>query len=70
MLEVGKKYKLKIIKGVDNKDHNYKIISIFGDFVSCYDEQEEKQFIFPIWSLIDPERPNDIYAPFYLEGET
>ena len=68
MIEVGKKYRLKKIKGFENYDSEYyKVIGFYNfDTVICENACEEK-FIFMKEFLIDPQKPEDIYSDLILE---
>ncbi len=61
MIELGKKYKLKKIKGFKSSDNEYyKVISFYNfDTVICENAYEER-FVFMKEFLIAPQKP-DIY---------
>lgn len=63
MIELGKKYKLKKIKGFKNSDINYyKIIKFYNlDVVICENVYGER-FLFMKEFLIDPDIPDEIYS--------
>ena len=68
MIELGKKYKLKTIKGFKNSDNEYyKVIGFYNfDTVICENAYEER-FVFMKKFLIDPQNPEDIYSDLILE---
>ena len=68
MIETGKKYKLKKIRGFENSDNEYyKVISFYNfDTVICENAYEER-FAFMKEFLIDPQKPDDIYSDLILE---
>ncbi len=68
MIELGKKYKLKKIKGFKSSDNEYyKVISFYNfDTVICENAYEER-FVFMKEFLIDPQKPDDIYSDLILE---
>lgn len=68
MIELGKKYKLKKIKGFKSSDNEYyKVIGFYNfDTVICKNACKEK-FIFMKEFLIDPQKPEDIYSDLILE---
>ena len=68
MIELGKKYKLKKIKGFKNSDSEYyKVIRFYNfDAVICENSYRER-FVFMKEFLIDPQKPNDIYSDLILE---
>ena len=68
MIELGKKYKLKKIKGFDSFDNEYyKVIGFYNfDTVICENTYGER-FIFMKEFLIDPQKPEDIYSNLRLE---
>ena len=68
MIELGKKYKLKKIKGFKISDNEYyKVISFYNfDTVICENSCEER-FVFMKEFLIDPDKPEDIYSDLILE---
>lgn len=63
MIEVGKKYKLKKIKGIKNSDTNYyKVIKFYdSDIVICANAYGER-FLFMKEFLIDPDKPDEVYS--------
>ena len=70
MIELGKKYKLKMIRGFDNSDNEYyKVIGLYNfDTVICENTCRER-FVFMKEFLIDPQKPNEIYSDLILERE-
>ncbi len=68
MIELGKKYKLKKIKGFENYDNEYyKVIGFYNfDTVICENTCEER-FVFMKEFLIDQQKPNDVYSDLILE---
>lgn len=68
MIELGKKYKLKKIKGFKNSDNEYyKVIGFYNfDIVICENSYGER-FVFMKEFLIDPQKPDDIYSDLILE---
>ena len=68
MIELGKKYILKKIKGFENSDNEYyKVISFYNfDTVICKNACEER-CVFMKEFLIDPQKPDDIYSNLILE---
>ena len=68
MIELGKKYKLKTIKGFKNSDNEYyKVIGFYNfDTVICENAYEER-FVFMKKFLIDSQNPEDIYSDLILE---
>lgn len=68
MIELGKKYKLKKIKGFKSSDNEYyKVISFYNfDTVICKNAYEER-FVFMKEFLINPQKPDDIYSDLILE---
>ena len=68
MIELGKKYKLKKIKGFENSDNEYyKVISFYNfDTVICKNACEER-CVFLKEFLIDPQKPDDIYSDLIFE---
>lgn len=68
MIELGKKYKLKKIKGFENSDNEYyKVICFYNfDTVICENTYGER-FAFMKKFLIDPQKPEDIYSNLILE---
>ncbi len=68
MIELGKKYKLKMIRGLDTSDNEYyKVIDFYNfDTVICENTCGER-FVFMKEFLIDPQKPDDIYSNLILE---
>ena len=68
MIELGKKYKLKKIKGFENADNEYyKVIGFYKfDIVICENTCRER-FVFMKEFLIDPDKPDEIYSDLILE---
>ncbi len=67
MIELGKKYRLKKIKGFENSDNEYyKVIGFYNfDTVICENTYGER-FVFMKEFLIDPQMPNEIYSDLML----
>ena len=63
MIKLGKKYKLKKIKGFENYDNEYyKVIGFYNfDTVICENTCGER-FVFMKEFLIDPDKLDDIYS--------
>ena len=70
MIELGKKYKLKKIKGLATSDNEYyKVIGFYNlDTVICENPYGER-FVFLKEFLIDPQKPDDIYSYLILERQ-
>ena len=70
MIVLGKKYKLKKIKGLAISDNEfYKVIGFYNlDTVICENPYGER-FVFLKEFLIDPARPNEIYSKLILERQ-
>ena len=68
MIETGKKYKLKKIKGFENSDNEYYKVIEFHNFdtVICENAYGER-LVFIKEVLVDPDKPNDIYSDLILE---
>ena len=68
MIELGKKYKLKKIRGFENSDNEYyKVIGFYNfDTVICENSFRER-FVFMKEFLINPQKPYDIYSDLILE---
>ena len=68
MIELGKKYKLKKIKGFKSSDNEYyKVIGFYNfDTVICENAYKER-FVFLKEFLIDPQKRDDIYSDLILE---
>ena len=68
MIELGKKYKLKKIKGFKSSDNEYYRVISFHNFdtIICENAYEER-FVFMKELLIDPQKPDDIYPDLILE---
>ena len=68
MIELGKKYKLKKIKGFMSSDNEYyKVIDFYNfDTVICENTYGER-FVFMKEFLIDPQKPDDIYSDLMFE---
>ena len=68
MIELGKKYKLKKIKGFMSSDNKYyKVIGFYNfDTVICENTGGER-FVLMKEFLIDPQKPDDIYSDLILE---
>ena len=70
MIELGKKYKLKKIRGFENPDNEYyKVIGFYNfDTIICENTYGER-FVFMKKFLIVPQKPDDIYSDLILERE-
>ena len=68
MIKLGKKYRLKKIKGFENSDNEYyKVIGFYNfDTVICENTYGER-FVFMKEFLIDPQMSEDIYSDLILE---
>lgn len=68
MIELGKKYKLKKIKGFENSDNEYyKVIGFFNfDTVICENAYGER-FVFMKEFLINQQKSDEIYSDLMLE---
>lgn len=67
MIELGKKYKLKKIKGFKNSDINYyKVIKFYNSDIAICENAFGERFVFMKKFLIDPDRPNEIYSELRL----
>ena len=68
MIELGKKYRLKKIRGFENSNNEYyKVISLYNfDTVICENTYGER-FVFMKEFLIDPQKPDDIYSYLMIE---
>ena len=68
MIELGKKYKLKKIRGFENSDNEYyKVIGFYNfDTVICENPYGER-FVFMKEFLIDPQKPDGIYSDLMFE---
>ena len=68
MIELGRKYKLKKIRGFEHSDNEYyKVIGFYNfDTVICKNACGEI-FVFMKKFLIDPQKPDDIYSNLILE---
>ena len=68
MIELGKKYKLKKIRGFENSDNEYyKVIGFFNfDTVICENAYGER-FVFMKEFLINPQKSDEIYSDLMLE---
>ena len=68
MIETGKKYKLKKIKGFENSDNEYyKVIGFYNfETVICENSFRER-FVFMKEFLIDPQKPDEISSDLILE---
>ena len=64
MIETGKKYKLKKIRGFENSDNEYYKVNF--DTVICENTCGER-FVFMKEFLIDPQKPDKIYSDLILE---
>lgn len=69
MIEVGKKYKLKKIKGIKNSDTNYyKVIKFYNSDVVICENAYGERFLFMKEFLINPDNPDEIYSDLKLDG--
>ncbi len=68
MIELGKKYKLKKIRGFENADNEYyNVIGFYNfDTVICENAYKER-FVFMKEFLIDPQKSDDIYSNLIIE---
>lgn len=69
MIEVNGIYKLKIIKGLKQDESSYKVIAEYNDLIVCEKMDgymASSRYCFLKEFLIDPDKPDDIYAPFNL----
>ena len=68
MIELGKKYRLKKIRGFENSNNEYyKVISLYNfDTVICENTYGER-FVFMKEFLIDPQKSDEIYSDLMLE---
>ena len=68
MIELGKKYKLKKIRGFENSDNEYyKVIGFYNfDTVICENPYGER-FLFMKEFLIDLQKPDDSYSDLMFE---
>ena len=68
MIELGKKYKLKKIKGFENSDNEYyKVIGFYNFNTVICENPYGEMFVFMKEFLIDPQKPEDIYSNLRLE---
>ena len=68
MIELGKKYKLKKIKGFENYDNEYyKVIGFYNFYTVICENSCGEIFVFMKEFLIDPQKPDDIYSDLLLE---
>lgn len=67
MIELGKKYILKKIKGFKNSGTNYyRVIKFYNsDIVICENAYGER-FVFMKEFLIDPDKPDEVYSDLKL----
>ena len=71
MIEIGKTYRLKKIKGLNtNSEEEYKILAIYpsenkelGD-IAVYDNHGQR-YVAPVNAFIDPENPEE-YSPWEI----
>ena len=68
MIELGRKYKLKKIKGFENYNNEYyKVIGFYNfDTIICENACRER-FVFMKEFLIDPQKSDDIYSDLIFE---
>lgn len=63
MIEIGKKYRLKKIKGWLEKDsRDYRVVGFCEDDIVVCLAPDGKSYIFKKDFLIDPDKPDEIYA--------
>ena len=68
MIELGKKYRLKEIKGFENYDNEYyKVIGFYNFDTIIYENTCGERFVFMKEFLIDPQKSDDIYSDLILE---
>lgn len=68
MIELGKKYKLKKIKGFKNSDINYyKVIKFYNSNIVICENAYGERFLFMKEFLIDPDLPDDIDSNLIFE---
>ena len=68
MIELGKKYKLKKIKGIKNSDNEYyKVICFYKFETVIFENAYGERFVFMKEFLIAPQKPDEIYSDFMLE---
>lgn len=68
MIEVGKKYMLKKIKGIKNSDTNYyKVIKFYNSDVVICENTYGERFLFMKEFLIDPDKPDEVYLDLKLD---
>ena len=67
MIELGKIYKLKKIKGIKNSDTNYyKVIKFYNSNVVICENAYGERFLFMKEFLIDPDKPDEVYSDLRL----
>ena len=63
MIEIGKKYRLKKLKGWFEKDSEEFTVVCFGEpNIVGYVAPDGEKYVFDKDFLIDPEKPDEIYA--------
>ena len=68
MIELGKKYKLKKIKGFMSSDNEYyKVIGFYHFDTVIWENTCRERFVFMKEFLIDPQKPDDIYTDLMFE---
>ena len=68
MIELGKKYKLKKIKGFKNSDNEYyKVIGFYNFDTKICENTCRERFVFMKEFLIDTQKPDDIYTDLMFE---
>lgn len=68
IIELDKKYKLKMIKGFDKTDNEYyKVIGFYNFDTVIWENAYGERFLFMKEFLIDPQKPDDIYSDLILE---
>ena len=71
MIEIGKKYRLKKLKGWFENDSEEFTVVCFGEnnIVGCVAPDGER-YVFDKDFLIDPDKPNEIYADIKININT
>lgn len=68
MIELGKKYMLKKIKGINNSDTNYyKVIKFYNSNIVICENADGERFVFMKEFLIDPDKPDEVYSNLKLD---
>ena len=67
MIELGKKYKLKKIRGLNSTDNkSYKVIGFYNSNIVICENAYGERFLFMKEFLIDPDKPDEIYSDLRL----